>query len=126
MWTEARTDAKLRLLTDAEHRVWFQLLCYAAEQKERGVVNGVPRGKLAAEVARGSETLLERTIDKLERLHVVTRDRNPDRLTFLHFGERQYEYPSERPVEVARRKAKHKERAGTSVERAGTTKNEPR
>ena len=31
LWTEARTDAKLGLLTNAEHRVWFHLLCYAAE-----------------------------------------------------------------------------------------------
>ena len=112
MWTEARTDAKLRLLNDAEHRVWFQLLCFAAEQEPRGTINGVHRGKLAAEVARGKEELLARTIAKLQHLHIVRRER--DTLMFVHFGERQYEFPSEQPPAVAARKRRMKERLGTS------------
>ena len=37
--TEARNDAKLRSLSDSEHRMWFNLLCFAAEQEKRGTIN---------------------------------------------------------------------------------------
>ena len=109
MWTEARIDAKLRLLTDAEHRVWFNLLCFAAEQEPRGTINGVHRGKLAAEVARGRDDLLDRTITKLVKLHVLTAER--DTLAFVHFPDRQYEFPSERPEAVAKRKRRMQAKA---------------
>ena len=112
LWTEARNDAKLRLLTNAEFRVWFQLLCFAAEQEPRGSINGVPGGKLAAEVSGGKPELLERTIAKLMRLHIV--ERKDDRLVFIHFGDRQYEFESERPENVAKRKGRMKKRPGTT------------
>ena len=105
--TEARTDAKLRTLTDGEHRVWFNLLCYAAEPKDdgkRGFINGVTRPVLAAEVARGRENLLERTIDKLTRLNIV--EQQGDRLVFIHFHDRHYEFPSDEPKATASRKRK--------------------
>ena len=37
VYHEARNDAKLRSLTDREHRLWFNLLCFASEQASRGV-----------------------------------------------------------------------------------------
>ena len=112
LWTEARTDAKLRLLTNAEFRVWFHLLCFAAEQEPRGSINGVPNGKLAAEVSGGKPELLERTLEKLTRLHIV--EREGDRLVFIHFGDRQYEFESEKPKNVKKRKGRMKERQGTT------------
>lgn len=87
-YTEVRTDAKLRLLTDAEHRVWVNLLCYAADQPDRGKLNGATRKTLAIEVARGNEQLLARTLEKLERLHIV--EQGKDHVHFIHFDVRQY------------------------------------
>lgn len=122
LYTEARTDAKLALLTDAEFRVWFKLLCYAAEQEPRGHLNGVPEGKLAAEVARGKGALLNRTLDKLQELQVI--ERTAKDLRFIHFADRQYERPSERPAAVAARVSKHRrnvKRRETTVKRDVTT-----
>ena len=118
--TEARTDAKLRTLTDSEHRVWFNLLCYAAEDKgetPRGSINGVPRSVLAAEVARGREELLDRTLEKLEKLHIL--ERRDGLLTFVNFKNRQYEFESEKPASTKARK--RKSRDVTSVSRPVTT-----
>ena len=118
--TEARTDAKLRTLTDSEHRVWFNLLCYAAEEKgdtPRGSINGVPRPVLAAEVARGREELLDRTLEKLEKLHIL--ERRDGLLTFVNFKNRQYEFESEKPASTKARK--RKSRDVTSVSRPVTT-----
>jgi hypothetical protein len=122
LYVEARNDAKLRSLTDAEHRVWFNLLCFAAEQEERGSVTGVtPRDTnkggvtpgddliwLAVEVASGDTELLETTITKLIRLRILTWD--GDALTFRNFQKRQYTKPSDSPEETRRRKAAERAR----------------
>ncbi len=111
MYTEARTDAKLRLLTDAEHRVWFNLLCLSCEEEPRGQVNGIGRVKLAAEVARGREDLLSRTVEKLSRLEII--EVSDGGLAFLHFAERQYETnrpPSQLPAAATERKRRSRGR----------------
>ena len=70
LYSEARTDNKLRMLTDAQHRVWFNLLCYAGEQDERGVV-ACDRFLLAVECAGGDEALLAETVALLCRLGIL-------------------------------------------------------
>ena len=106
VYPEARTDAKLRTLTDSEHRVWFGLLCMAAEQPQRGTITQ-PFAVLAIEVAKGSENRLTRTLDKLEALDIIAR--TDATLTFTHFAKRQYVKPSDEPEKVAERVRKHRE-----------------
>ncbi len=113
LYPEARTDAKLKSLRDSEHRVWFNLLCLAAEQEERGHITGYTPYLLALEVARGNEGLLERTLEKLVGLCIVTRrySENNDDIVFIHFAERQYTRPSDQPEQVRIRVQKHRKRA---------------
>jgi hypothetical protein len=115
LYVDARNDAKLRTLTDAEHRVWFHLLCYSAEQEPRGSVTGVTSVTdvtsaflLAIEVANGDTPLLITTVEKLLNLHILTFD--DDGLTFINFRKRQYDKPSDTPEETRRRKAEQRER----------------
>ena len=129
MYTEARTDFKLQTLTDEEHRVWFSLLCYAAERGKSGTIfleapentkqeniqspkNVGDRQKtpviaikmytLAVECARANVDLLQRVLTKLMALDIVFFDATE--VTFLHFQERQYDKPSNRPDAVKERR----------------------
>jgi hypothetical protein len=69
---EARNDAKLRHLTDAQFRVWFNLLCYASEQPERGTIASDEDQLLALEVSGGDVELMNDTIAKLQSLRIVS------------------------------------------------------
>lgn len=108
MYYEARTDNKLKHLDDSEFRVWFNLLCFAAEQEERGVIPAQNRYKLAVEVASGNEELLERTLDKLCKLDIISNDGGT--IAFIHFKDRQYDKPSDYPEEVRERVRRHRGR----------------
>lgn len=124
LYTEARTDAKLLSLTDAEFRVWFNLLCYAADQDERGSIDASNWFKLAVEVAGGNEDLLTTVVDKLTKLDILARDGAI--LRFIHFEERQYDKPSDRPEAVRERVRRYRERSAateTPVERHVTPSN---
>lgn len=115
LYHEARSDAKLRLLADDEHRVWFDLLCFASEQDTRGsIATGDDRFPLAVEVAHGDIDLLARTVARLVKLRIVTD--SGDRLTFLHFSDRQYDKPSATPERVAERVTRH--RKGVTAEKS--------
>lgn len=90
LYTEARNDRKLATLDDAEFRVWFNLLCYAAEREPRGRVtvgNVTDVSVTSLEVSRNDPELFNRTVDKLIALAIVVVEDNL--LTFLHFDERQ-------------------------------------
>lgn len=119
LYAEARNDAKLRSLTDAQHRVWFNLLCYASEQTERGVIAEYDAELLALEVAGGDTDLLTGTLDRLARLRIVTVA--PDTISFIHWLERQYDKPSDRPAAVRERVAKS--RAGNATPPPSNTPN---
>jgi hypothetical protein len=113
MWNEARNDAKLRCLDDAEHRCWFRLLCYASEQDDRGSVP-VEGYVLAIEVADGDAALLERTLAKLLQLEVLAY--GPDGvLRFQAFDKRQYDKPSDHPDRVRERVRRSRERRREDV-----------
>ena len=73
LWNDARTDKKLGALADDEFRVWFNLLCFAAEQPERGTIPAIDPYVLAVEVAYSDGELLERTIARLVALGIVER-----------------------------------------------------
>lgn len=121
LYSEARNDAKLRTLADDEHRVWFGLLCLAAECDDRGTIP-MDGFVLAVEVANGDEELLDRAVDKLTRLRVL--DRGEDgRLFFLRFRDRQYDKPSDQPERVAERVRKHRIAKATPQERPSDTRN---
>ena len=124
LYSEARNDAKLRTLTDTEHRVWFNLLCYAAEQKpKRGVILDYDIDVLAIEVASGDAELLIEVLKKLSRLRIV-RATQASEIAFLRFEDRQYDKPSDRPSAVTGRVNKH--RANKSYDsKAGNDSNAP-
>lgn len=102
LFHEARTDDKLRVLGDDEHRCWFHLLCFAAEQEERGVVPPMPSFLLSVKVAGGDEELLGRTLAKLAGLDIVAHAED-GAIRFVHFDRRQYGKPSNHPERVAAR-----------------------
>lgn len=109
LYTEARNDRKLRMLTDHEFRVWFDLLLYAAETEPRGVfaIDDV----LAIEVANGDESFLSDSLGKLERLHLI--EIEGDLGYFPAFADRQYAAggsPSTSPDAVAERVRRHREK----------------
>jgi hypothetical protein len=112
MHHEARTDAKLRTLADDEFRVWFNLLCYAAEQDNRGRIECADDFLLAIEVAGGDESLMIRVLQKLARLRIICWDGDDDEpgdtLTFINFHDRNYDKPSDHPDRVAERVRRHR------------------
>ena len=73
LYNDARSDNKLKLLTDSEFRVWINMLCLASDQEEaqRGTIPPMDSFVLAAEVAHADEALLDATVDKLRRLKTV-------------------------------------------------------
>lgn len=109
MYSEARTDAKLDALTDAEHRVWHRLMCFASDQPVRGMIQGYDLDLLAVEVAKGDAELLSATVERLARLRVVTADAAS--LTFINWEKRQYDKPSDLPDARAQRKREERARS---------------
>lgn len=109
--TEARNDAKLRSLDDRTHRVWFNLLCYAADQKTRGVIAGHKEKLLAIEVAAGDVQLLRDTLAELVELEIVTVE--GEEIAFINFAKRNRK-PSDEPDAVAQRKRDQRERESMS------------
>lgn len=122
MYHEARTDGKLAVLTDSEFRVWFNLLLYSSEQETRGTIDAGNRFRLAAEVARGDEALLDVTINKLIKLEILAPCADGDSLLrFIQFRKRQYSKSSDEPEAVRERVRKYRERqrnAGNDDENA--------
>lgn len=106
MHCEARTDAKLQILTDKQFRYWFNLLCYAAERQTRGVISDYDIPLLAIEVAGGDEEGLKETLSILEKLKIISIKENE--ITFINFNKRQYEKPSDQPNAVKERVRKHR------------------
>src|SRR5690242_4194494 len=109
LYTEARNDAKLRILTDSEFRTWFNLLCLSSEQSDRGILQGFTEDLLAVEVCNADSALLRVTLEKLERLRIASVSEDYT-ITFLNFTSRQYDKPSDRPTEVRKRVQKHREK----------------
>jgi hypothetical protein len=118
--TEARTDRKLDLLTDQQHRIWFNLLCMAGESSERGIVLFESMDLLAIEVARGDIDALTDTLTALERFRMV--QNSEGQVAFTHWQERQYDNPSDRPESTRDRKQRSRDNAKiSSVSRDVTT-----
>jgi hypothetical protein len=119
VWHEARNDAKLRSLTDQQFRVWFNLLCFASEQSERGTIRGMPHAHVAVEVSGGDQDLLLVVTDALQALRIVTWRYTDDgalEIVFRNFEKYQAVRDSERPERVKARVAKHrKSKASGSV-----------
>lgn len=108
MYSEARNDAKIRSLSDKEHRVWFNLLCFANEQDARGSINGYETELLAVEVADGDIELLDQTINRLAKLRIL--QVSEDGIEFINFKKRNYDNQSDLPDSTRDRKRKQRER----------------
>lgn len=108
LYHEARTDKKLNSLTDAQFRVWFNLLCFSGEQPERGRIQFDDLDLLAVEVANGDADLLSETIGRLVKLKIL--ETSEGEAAFVNFEKRQYDKPSDTPERVAERVRQHRER----------------
>ncbi len=128
LYHEARNDAKLRSLTDAQFRVWFNLICLAAERSEDGTITDLTESRIAVEAAGGGLDLLRSTCEALMALEIITLDRNEDvtpcntpkgvtgrykalqgvTITFLSFKKRNHRKPCESKNRVRERVAKHR------------------
>jgi hypothetical protein len=102
-----------RSLTDRQHRAWFGLLCYAAEQPDPGKIDRLPAVLVAAEATGGDLDLLVETCNALQALQSVTwrfmGDSDPQKrveITFIRFAERQHKKPSDAPDKVKERVGK--------------------
>lgn len=115
VYSEARTDAKLESLTDAQHRVWFRLMCFAGDQGERGDIMGYDEELLAVEVARGDVDLLRSTLERLVKLRIIA---TGDGVRFVNWEKRQYDKPSDAPEQTRERKRKSR---ASSIEESSVT-----
>lgn len=88
LYSEARNDAKLEALSDAQFRVWFRLLCLANEQTERGTIANFSPRLLAVEVAHGDVALLSETLELLSELRIVETSEGMHR--FVNWNKRQF------------------------------------
>jgi hypothetical protein len=111
LYSEARTDAKLRALTAEQFRVWFNLLCFASEQPARGMILFDDAELLAVEVADCDDALLTATIDRLVKFRILARVEGG--VAFVAFAERQYDKPSDTPEETRNRKRRSRRPAAT-------------
>jgi CRISPR/Cas system CSM-associated protein Csm2 small subunit len=107
MYSEAANDPKLNYLSDSQFRVWFRLLCLAAEQEERGSITE-DRFILSLKVSNANEELLNSTLQFLEKLKIIKQEENT--ITFISFDKRQYDNPSAKPEEIRRRVKEYRER----------------
>lgn len=107
IYHEARNDAKLRTLSDSQFRIWFNLLCLSSEQPERGTIEEYDFDLLSIEVAGGDDDLLRSAIKQLQRLRILSDDGST--ICFLHFLDRQYDKPSDKPAAVKERVTRHRE-----------------
>ena len=114
MYSEARNDAKLRSLTDCQFRVWFNLMCFANDQTTRGVIEGYDDELLAIEVANGDVSLLSETLERLEKLRIITIDE--DKIEFVNWQKRQYDKPSDEPARVRERVKRHRQKTRNANE----------
>ena len=118
LYSEARNDRKLAILTLAERGVWVNLLCFANEQEERGTFDASDRYVLALECADGDEDVLTSALDKLLRVKHLT-DLGDGRLSFRTFQARQYDKPSDAAEATRERKRKQRERAASHNDHDG-------
>lgn len=114
MYYEARNDAKLKILTDSQHRVWFNLMCYAAENG--GITPTGDHYLLAVEVANGDLSLFESTLELLSRLHIT--EETETGIEFLNFAKRQFDKPSNTPGRIAERVKKHRKKSTETPDNA--------
>lgn len=117
MHSEARNDRKLAVLTADQFRVWFNLLCFANEQKERGTFEVDDMELLALEVTGGDEDLLAETLARLQKLKMLVQEGTT--CAFVNWDKRQYDKPSAKPDAVRARVAKSRENKREAVRPEG-------
>jgi len=100
IYTESRNDSKLDALSDREFRIWYKLLCLAAESKTRGVIDYIDPEYVAMEL-RITVDELDTIASRLVRMRLILR--SDDQIVFPSFNLRQYDKPSDEPQAVRER-----------------------
>ena len=111
LYTEIRTDPKMQALNDLEFRTWINILCLSAESKVRGVIcieEGLayPIEGLARALFISTEELTA-CFNKFQKLRMLEVDQDGI-VSVTHFDDRQYDKPSDKPEEIAKRARKHR------------------
>jgi hypothetical protein len=128
LYHEARNDAKLRHLTDAQFRVWFNLLCLASEQPDRGTIASMNVKLMALEVAGGDVDLLKETLETLETFHCVSLrfiSVSEASICFINFQKRQFQGVSGNGKTSTDRVRKHREAKRLRQHETGETSETP-
>lgn len=133
LYTEIRTDPKMQSLSDLEFRTWVNVLCLSAESKVRLVIC-IEEG-LAYPIEGLARTLfistdeLSSCLNKFKKLRMIDVDQDGI-IEVIHFDDRQYGKPSDKPEEVAKRVSKHRGKKSnakvTPVKRKGNAIEEDR
>lgn len=108
IWTESRNDSKLDALNDREFRIWYKLLCFAAEAEPRGEVDYIDPEFTAMELRINADEL-DSAISRMVRLRLV--ERSESKVVFPAFTHRQYDKPSDQPEAVRERVRKSRAKA---------------
>jgi hypothetical protein len=114
LYTEARNDSKLDALNDREFRIWFKMLCLAAEGSDRGTIDYIDPEFVAMEL-RVHVDELDSAISRMIRLRLL--ERSESKIVFKSFKVRQYDSPSDAPDAVRERvrKSRARKASGTDV-----------
>lgn len=117
LWDDAQNDPKLESLTDAQHRVFFRMLCFANKQTERGVIPDMKPRLLALQVSGGDVDLLQETVEALCEIDILDCDGTD--LRFTNWPKRQARKPSDEPS--ATRLRKQEQRARERIQKDNVT-----
>jgi DnaD/phage-associated family protein len=109
LYTEIRTDPKMQALNDLEFRTWINIMCLSAESKVRGVICidiglAYPVEGIARALCINTDELTS-CLNTFKKLRMVDVDQDGI-ITLTNFDARQYDKPSDKPEEVAKRARK--------------------
>lgn len=117
IYPEARTDPKLKALTRDQHYVWFQLLCFVAEQPGRGMIANMSDDVLAHAIADGDLELLRSSVRRFVELKLV--DLTDEGMTPHGWEKRQ----KKKDTTNAERQKRHREKVKSKGKSGGEKRN---
>jgi DnaD/phage-associated family protein len=118
LYTEIRSDPKMRRLDDAEFRIWITVMCLAAESSKRGyllLAPGLPLTleDIALETNKPIE-VVEAAFVKFQALKMVDLREEDNCYYLINFDKRQRKKPSDEPEAVNERVRRHRQKKANS------------
>lgn len=107
VYNEIKDDPKMLTLDDHQFRLWIGLLAMASESRERGTVLPCPRPGLIAALRTTAEAL-QAALDLFAEMDMAF-ECEDGAIVIIHFLDRQYDNPSDRPEATRDRKRKQRQ-----------------